>query len=115
MTAKIVRFPGAGSKSPIALPSRAPSARCGWRRCVRRAWYALEVTGLGDGSPELLCSQHLDLALQQSVVAPGDLLIQPLVVDRSCWPVARAAWQRERLQRLYERFASVGITEEMSA
>jgi hypothetical protein len=100
MTARIIQF-----------PRREPSARCQWRGCRRRAWYALAITGLGDGPPELLCSQHLDVALQQSVVAPGDLRISPLAIDRSNWAVGRWAWTRARLKRLHELLETVGITE----
>lgn len=95
MTANIVRFPGVGLKSPTEFPSRSPSARCQWLIaevfCQRRAFYAVDVTALGKG-PLLVCTRHLDVALQQAVVAPGPVHISPLVIDRSCWHVARWAW-----------------------
>ncbi|HEY1292892.1 MAG TPA: hypothetical protein VGJ60_07435 [Chloroflexota bacterium] len=115
----VVAFPGA--ESPVQFPSRSPTAGCQWlsatdppRRCPRRAFYALEVRELPN-QPEVLCALHLDLALQQAVVAPGEMQISPLVIDRSSWLVGRWAWRLKEKRRLLEMLAAVGIEEQRSA
>lgn len=88
----------------VKFPDRQPSAPCTWLRsmdppklCMRRGFYALEALRLG-AAPQVLCAEHLDDALQQSVAtANEELRINPLVIYEDCWRAARVAWHRHVL------------------